>query len=155
MRLGFVDVDDQVQERCGVDIPWIFDIEGEPGFRRRESEILAECAELSDVVIATGAGIVLAEANRELMQSAGLIVYLKTTVERQLARLRNDKRRPLLMAPDRRQRLEDMARIRSPLYESIADVTVVSEQDSLPRMTRKVTTAIRQHQTQHITDENH
>ncbi|GJM08613.1 MAG: shikimate kinase [Lysobacteraceae bacterium] len=145
LNLDFVDIDELVQQRSGVDIPWIFDVEGEPGFRRRESETLAELSTGSNTLVATGAGIILGPSNRVLMRDTGLVVYLKTTVRRQLSRLKNDKRRPLLMAPDRRQRLEAMANIRNPLYEALADLTIVSDDDSLPAMARRVASAIKDH----------
>ena len=135
---GFRDLDHEIERRTGADVGLIFDIEGEAGFRRRESELLDELSTERRIVLATGAGAVLAEANQRLLRARGFVVYLKTTVDRQLQRLSRDKRRPLLQRPDRRQILEAMAATRNPIYESIADLVVQSEAASVMLMSRKV-----------------
>ena len=124
LGLPFHDLDHAIQAHCGADIPLIFDIEGECGFRERESAALAELAAHSDIVLATGGGAVLAEENRHLLRARGFIVYLETTVDEQLQRLARDRKRPLLAAPDRRERLLAMAAKRDPLYREIADLIV-------------------------------
>jgi len=127
-RLGltFVDVDEAIEARCGVEVDRIFEVEGEAGFRKRETQMIAELTLLENVVIATGGGSVLSEENRKLLQTRGTTVWLKTSVHQQLRRLAKDKRRPLLRTPDRRQRLEAMAKLRDPLYHSCADIIVQS-----------------------------
>jgi|SRR5882724_1097582 len=125
LGLPFHDLDHAIQAHCGADIPLIFDIEGECGFRQRESAVLAELAAYSDIVLATGGGAVLAEENRRLLRARGFVVYLETTVDEQLQRLARDRKRPLLAAtPDRRERLLAMAAERDPLYRQIADLIV-------------------------------
>jgi shikimate kinase len=124
LGLPFFDLDHEIQEQCGADIALIFDIEGECGFRRRESATLAEFAAREGIVLATGGGAILAEENRGVLRERGFVVFLETTVDEQLERLARDRKRPLLAAPDRRERLEQLAAARDPLYRQIADLTV-------------------------------
>jgi len=135
-KLGyrFIDVDEELERRCGVEVAVIFDIEGEQGFRERESKLLAEIAAGRGQLIATGGGSVLAEHNREVIRANGMVVWLKTTVDQQIRRLERDKRRPLLAAPDRRQRLSGMAADRNPVYASLADVVFESQNRPLVQM---------------------
>ena len=124
LGLPFLDLDHEIQAQCGADIPLIFDVEGECGFRRRESAMLAEFAARDGVALATGGGAILAEANRRLLRERGFVVFLETTVDEQLERLARDRKRPLLAAPDRHERLLVLAAQRDPLYREIADLTV-------------------------------
>jgi len=124
LGLPFFDLDHEIQAQCGADIPLIFDIEGECGFRRRESSTLADFAARDGIVLATGGGAILAEENRGVLRERGFVVYLETTVDEQLERLARDRKRPLLAAPDRRERLQQLAAQRDPLYRQIADLTV-------------------------------
>lgn len=132
LGLRFHDLDEILSERAGASIPEIFEIEGESGFRRREAVLLDEYTRLKDCVVATGGGCILVPENRERLSGRGFVVYLKTPVDLQLERLRHDTRRPLLQAPDRRERLEALAAERNPLYESVADLVVEAE-DRPPR----------------------
>jgi len=145
-RLGkqFFDCDQQLEQHLNVDIGTIFDIEGEQGFRQREHDMLTTLCAMSNVVIATGGGCVLREDNRRLLQSAGLVIYLRITLERQLHRLSRDKTRPLLQAPDRLQRLQRMATEREPLYSAIADVEVDSGDCSVAKMAARVQRMLQQ-----------
>jgi len=124
LELEFFDLDHEIEEHCGATIPIIFDVEGEAGFRRRESAALADIAARSGIALATGGGAVLADENRRCLHARGFVVYLETTIDEQLARLARDRKRPLLAAPDRRERLEQLAAARTPLYREIADLTV-------------------------------
>src|SRR5450755_3361720 len=124
LGLPFHDLDHEIEAHCGAAIPLIFDIEGEAGFRQRETALLAELSAQADVVLATGGGAVLAPENRQLLQARGFVVYLETTVDEQLSRLARDRKRPLLAAPDRRERLLALAAEREPLYRQIADLIV-------------------------------
>ncbi|MGH8145425.1 MAG: shikimate kinase AroK [Rhodanobacteraceae bacterium] len=125
-----VDLDACIEERTGASVATIFEIEGEAGFRRRESELLAELTQQSGIVLATGGGAVLAPPNRALLRERGFVVWLETGIEQQLQRLARDRHRPLLHAPDRRERLEQLARERDPVYRELADFTVSSEGES-------------------------
>lgn len=122
--LPFVDLDVQIEAHTGAGVPLIFDIEGEPGFRRREATLLAQYCAHEGLVLATGGGAVLDPANRELLRTRGFVVWLQLDVEQQLQRLARDRQRPLLQTADRRERLEAMARARDPLYREIADLAV-------------------------------
>ncbi|MBB3230060.1 shikimate kinase AroK [Halomonas stenophila] len=120
----FLDSDHEIQARCGADIPWIFDVEGEAGFRDRETQMIRELARLDKVVIATGGGAVLREENRRVLRDCGTVVYLYTTVEQQLRRTAKDRNRPLLQRDDREQVLREMFVKRDPLYRATADIIV-------------------------------
>jgi len=125
-RLGleFVDSDAEIESRTGVDIPYIFEREGEAGFRAREREVLEALTQRDRVLVATGGGAVLDPGTRERLRSRGCVVYLRASVGQQLARTRHDDRRPLLRAPDPRGTLERLMQQRAPLYEETADLTV-------------------------------
>lgn len=120
----FYDSDHEIQARCGADIPWIFDVEGEAGFRDRETQMIRDLTRHEGVVIATGGGAVLREENRRLLRESGTVIYLLTTVEQQLRRTAKDRNRPLLQRGDREQLLREMFALRDPLYRATADVVV-------------------------------
>jgi len=125
-RLGyrFLDSDADIEARTGVDIAFIFEKEGEPGFRIREREAIDRLTQLPGIVLGTGGGAVLSAENRERLAARGLVIYLETSVEQQLARTRRSKRRPLLDTEDPRGRLTVLMQEREPLYQSIAAITV-------------------------------
>lgn len=127
LGLRFFDLDEILSLRAGASIPLIFEIEGEAGFRRRESVLLDEYTRLPDTVLATGGGCILSESNRQMLAERGTVIYLRTPVDLQLQRLRRDTERPLLQADDRRARLEALAAERDPLYESVADLVLDAE----------------------------
>jgi shikimate kinase len=120
----FIDLDEEIEHRAGASIPWIFDVEGEDGFRRRESELLAECARGRDMVVSTGGGVVLREENRQVLKVSGVVVYLNASVEQLYQRTLKDKKRPLLQVPDRRRVIEDLKLARDPLYREVADLVL-------------------------------
>ncbi len=126
LRMPFVDLDQEIEQRTGASIPLIFELEQESGFRRRESALLDELTQRSGVVLATGGGAVLAPENRHRLRGRGYVIWLDANVDAQLARLARDRRRPLLQAPDRRERLETLARLRQPLYAETADLRLDS-----------------------------
>ena len=125
--LPFVDLDQEIERQCGVDVSTVFEIEGEAGFRQRERAALAACSQRTGVLLATGAGAVLDPHNRRHLADRGFVVWLQASVEQQLERLERDHRRPLLAVPDRRERLQAMAQIREPLYRALADLAVPDE----------------------------
>lgn len=122
--LPFLDLDQEIEKHCGVDVSTVFEIEGEAGFRQRESELLDECTQRSSIMLATGAGAVLDPANRQHLRERGFVVWLQTSIAQQMERLDRDHRRPLLAVPDRRARLQAMAEIRAPLYRDLADLAI-------------------------------
>ena len=124
LNLEFVDSDTEIEKRTGVDISYIFEKEGEAGFRIREREIIAELAGRQAIVLATGGGAVLEPDNRQLLTESGTVVYLQTTIEQQLERTRHTRHRPLLLEGDPETVLTELMQIRAPLYEEVADVIV-------------------------------
>jgi shikimate kinase len=145
LGLPFFDLDHVIEEHCGADIPLVFELEGETGFRHRESTLLAEFAARDGVALATGGGAVLAEDNRRLLQQRGFVVYLETTIDEQLKRLARDRKRPLLAAPDRRERLQSLAAQREPLYREIADLTLAAGHNAtVPQAAQRLVTMLRE-----------
>jgi shikimate kinase len=125
-RLGwpFVDADRELEARLGVPVQTIFELEGEPGFRRREAALIDELTQRTDVVFATGGGAVLDAGNREALRTRGRVVYLRASVGDLWHRLRRDKVRPLLRTADPRARIEELVARRDPLYREIAHLTI-------------------------------
>jgi shikimate kinase len=121
-RMPFLDLDHEIEAHTGATVGLVFELEGEPGFRRRESALLAELAARNGVVLATGGGAVLDADNRRILRERGFVIWLDAAIDAQLARLERDRQRPLLRAPDRRARLENLAAERNPLYAEIADL---------------------------------
>lgn len=124
LDLDFFDSDAEIESRTGVDIPLIFEKEGEAGFRDREREAIDALTSREAIVLATGGGAVLLPQNREHLSSRGRVVYLQTSVDQQLERTRHGRQRPLLFTADPRQRLAELFAQRAPLYEEIADIVV-------------------------------
>ena len=122
--LSFVDLDDEIEHRTGTDVSTVFAIEGEAGFRQRESALLDEFSAGDGVLLSTGAGAVLDPRNRTLLTTRGYVLWLQADIEQQLRRLTHDNQRPLLEGVDRRARLEAMAAIRDPLYRETADLVL-------------------------------
>jgi len=128
LEIDFLDTDNEIEKKAGAEISWIFEVEGEDGFRERESKALQKSVEKDNVVISTGGGIVTIEENRDLMIAKGKVVYLKTPIEIQLKRTENEKRRPLLSQGKREQTLRVLKEERDPQYEEIADITINQDQ---------------------------
>jgi shikimate kinase len=127
---AFVDSDEEIQKRTGVTIPHIFDIEGEAGFRQRESAAIRDLLERDNMVLATGGGAVLAEQSRELMQQNGIVIYLKANVHDLWQRTRHDRNRPLLQTADPHAKLTELFLQRDPLYRLVADIVMQSGKQS-------------------------
>jgi shikimate kinase len=130
LHLDFHDSDHEIEQRTGADIAWVFDVEGEEGFRRREAQVIGDLSERQGIVLATGGGSVQSKEIRHELSARGLVVYLETPIDKQVARTQRDKRRPLLQVDDPREVLESLAEIRNPLYEEIADVIVKTDEQS-------------------------
>ena len=127
----FIDSDEEIIKRTGVTVPHIFDVEGEAGFRLRESAVIRDLTKRDNLVLATGGGAVLAEQNRELLQQNGIIIYLKASVHDLWQRTRHDKNRPLLQTADPQAKLNELFRQRDPLYQQVSDITVQSGKQSV------------------------
>ena len=130
LNLDFIDVDEEVEKAAGVSISWIFDIEGEKKFRERESKELINSLNADNCVIATGGGVVLSEVNRNILKK-GTVIYLETSIQTQLERTINDKKRPLLQnSNNREQTLRELKKIRDPLFEECANITIKEGKNS-------------------------
>jgi len=140
--LDFYDCDHELERQTGASVSLIFDLEGEAGFRLREHHLLKQLTAKQGVLIATGGGTVCNEDNRRLLRSRGYVVYLKTSIENQLKRLAKDKSRPLLQADDRKHRLEELARVRNPLYDSTADLVFSTRNSSVYATAKAISSAI-------------
>ena len=127
LHLDFVDSDDEIEARTGVDIPFIFEKEGEEGFRKREAKVIDELTQKDGVVLATGGGAVVEPQNRNHLGARGYVIYLYTTVDQQLARTRKGRDRPLLETDDPRQVLDTLMEQREEFYREIADLTVATD----------------------------
>jgi shikimate kinase len=127
LHLSFMDSDDEIEARTGVDIPFIFEKEGEEGFRKREAKVIDDLSQKDGIVLATGGGAIVDPQNRNFLGARGLVVYLYTTVDQQLARTRKGRERPLLENGDRRKILEDLMADRDELYREVADVIVETD----------------------------
>jgi len=130
LHLEFYDSDQEIERRTGADIAWIFDLEGEEGFRKREENVINELTDKQGIVLATGGGSVVSKTIRNRLSARGIVVYLQTTIDKQVARTQRDKRRPLLQNDDPEQVLRDLADERNPMYEEIADYVVETDDQS-------------------------
>jgi shikimate kinase len=151
LGLEFCDCDHELEEHTGASINLIFDVEGEEGFRMRETAMLRELTGRKGLVLATGGGAVLRPENRDLLRRSGLVVYLKTSVQQQLSRLRRDRSRPLLQTDDRERKLRDLAEHRDPLYESVADLVFPARNRGLDAAARELAASIREHLSENVT----
>lgn len=138
-RLGleFVDADQVLEQRTGVDIPRIFDVEGEAGFRDRESRLLDELTARHGIVLATGGGAILRDTNRRMLGGRGRVLYLRAGVDTQLARTHGSDR-PLLQGQDPRARLQALQAERGPLYDELADVVVDTDHGSMDAVVEQI-----------------
>jgi shikimate kinase len=142
LHLNFRDSDRVIEERTGANIPWIFDMEGEEGFRDRETTVLAELAKEQDIVIATGGGIVLREANREIMKASGYVCYLTASIDHLVERTARDKKRPLLQVENPRQKIIELLEMRDPLYRDAADFVINTDRRSPKLVAQEISSLI-------------
>ncbi len=131
LKRTFYDSDEEIERRCGVRIPVIFDIEGEAGFRAREAQVIAELCALDNAVLATGGGVVLAEENRRRIAARGKVIYLHARPPHLWQRVRHDRNRPLLATPDPQKKLEELYALRDPLYREVADLVIDTGKQSV------------------------
>lgn len=137
--MNFVDSDHEVEKRTGVDISFIFDMEGEDGFRKRERKMIAELSEQQNTVMATGGGAIMDPDTRDLLSARGVVVYLNTSLEQQLARTRRSNNRPLLAdSDDLEATLSRLMEQREPLYRSIADIVVATSEQQARKLAREI-----------------
>ncbi|WIO75013.1 shikimate kinase AroK [Porticoccaceae bacterium LTM1] len=136
LDLPFLDLDHEIEDRSGAEVAWIFEKEGEVGFRQRETAMLDEITQKQGVVLATGGGAVLAPENRQMLKGRGLVVYLSSTLEQLVERTRRDKKRPLLQVDNPGEVLRAMLMARDPLYREVADI-IVSARSNRPEKAAK------------------
>ncbi len=134
----FYDSDHEIEHRTGVNVPLIFEIEGEEGFRQRESQVLSELVLLEDIVLSTGGGSVLDPVNRRALIDNGTIIYLKSTAEKLFKRTADDKRRPLLQTDDRLEQIKQILDNREPIYISMADEVIDTNDMSIKQIANKI-----------------
>jgi len=149
LGLDFFDCDHELEVQTGASVSLIFDVEGEEGFRERETRMLEQLTRRRGVLVATGGGVVLKKRNRDLLQRNGLVVYLSTTVTQQLRRLSRDRSRPLLQTGDRKAKLARLAAQRNPLYEELADIEFPSQNRGVDTTAQALAELIRAHWSKH------
>lgn len=138
LQKRFVDVDQEIEKRTGVSIPVIFEIEGEDGFRRRESAAIEELTRDSNIVLATGGGAVLLEDTRKVLKDRGTVVYLQADIDTLVERTRRDRNRPLLQTSNPRGKIEELLQQRDPIYRDVADVIINTGQRASSSVARDV-----------------
>jgi shikimate kinase len=146
LRRRFYDSDREIEKRTGVTISWIFEMEGEEGFREREQRIIEELSAKNNIVLATGGGAILREENRALLKQHGKVIYLSSTAEQLYKRTAHDKKRPLLQTADRRQQIENLLKIRDPLYREVADIVIQTGARSVQNTVNTVIRKLKQDQ---------
>ena len=138
ISVDFYDSDQEIENRTGVDIAFIFEKEGEAGFRQRERQVLAELTQLDNIVLATGGGSVLDPDSRHRLAKHGTVVYLRTSIQQQLGRTRRGKERPLLNGDDPEGVLSELMAIREPLYQEVADLVVDTDGRRVKTVVREI-----------------
>jgi len=140
----FFDTDHVIEERAGADIAWIFDVEGEQGFREREQQVVDELTQREGIVLATGGGVVLRAANRRMLAARGIVVHLDSPLERLVERTARDKKRPLLQQGKLRETLARLQADRAPLYEEVADYRFVTDRQGPKVLARMIEKKLRE-----------
>lgn len=143
LNMPFYDSDHEIEARAGAEISWIFDVEGEQGFRQREEHVIDDLTQMDGVVVATGGGVVKLASNRAHLAARGTVIHLDCPLSRLLARTARDKKRPLLSGNDREQILKDLMAEREPLYREIADYRFVSDDHSAKQLVNKIIKRLR------------
>lgn len=142
LHLEFFDSDQEIEKRTGADISWIFDLEGEEGFRNREETVINDLTDMQGIVLATGGGSIVTKAVRNRLSARGIVVYLQTTIDKQVTRTQRDKRRPLLQNDDPEKVLRDLADERNPMYEEVADYVVQTDDQSARSVANQIISKI-------------
>ncbi len=138
LQLLFYDSDEVVEQRAGADLAWIFDIEGEDGFRKREQKVIEELTQKNNIVLATGGGVVMTAENRNLLAARGTVIYLKTSLQQQHERTKRDTRRPLLQTNDLPERLKMLCDERAPYYDELADISFDTDKLTVKLVTKNI-----------------
>lgn len=146
LDLQFFDSDREIEASTGADIPWIFDVEGEDGFRAREVKMINDLSKRKKIVLATGGGAVLAEKNRKRLAKRGVVVYLRASIRQQVERTSRDKSRPLLQTANPEKKIRELMKIRDPLYREIADIVVDTNRRNPRTISQEICTRLEQMQ---------
>ncbi|MEH6823837.1 MAG: shikimate kinase AroK [Motiliproteus sp.] len=144
LQLSFVDSDKVIEERAGADIPWIFDVEGEAGFRKREACVIDELTQETDIVLATGGGAILDPENRRRLQARGTVIYLYASLQQQIERTAKDRNRPLLQTDNPSKVLEELMQNRDPLYQDCCDLLIHTDGRRPKSVAREITLQLEQ-----------
>jgi shikimate kinase len=143
LGFDFYDSDKEIERRTGANIPWIFDVEGEQGFRDRECQAIKDLSDLKNIVLATGGGAMMRQENRACVKANGFVVYLNTSVDQQYKRTHKDKNRPLLQGDkDPREVLQNLYEQRDPIYREVADFVIDTDRKSMKNIVRDIVSAI-------------
>ena len=143
LNLKFFDLDSEIEKRSGANIPWIFDVEGENGFRERESRILEELSSLTGMVLATGGGAVIRENNRNILKKNGYVVYLNAPIERLVERTSHDHNRPLLKVENPREAIEKMVLERESFYQDVANFVLITDKKKSRLVANEIASEVR------------
>lgn len=138
LQRDFYDTDIEIENRSGADIAWIYDIEGEEGYRLREQKVIEELSQLQNIVLATGGGAIVAPENRALLGSRGSVIYLRASLSQQYERTRRDARRPMLKTENVKERIDELWLAREPLYEEIADYVFDTDEYAVRTIAKKI-----------------
>lgn len=144
LGMPFFDSDHEIEARAGAEISWIFDVEGEEGFRDREEQVIDDLSQRDGVVVATGGGVVKRQVNREHLANRGIVIHLDCPLQKLLDRTNRDKRRPLLNGPNRKAVLTKLMQERAPLYEEIADYRFLSSEKGPKQLVQKIIATLEQ-----------
>jgi shikimate kinase len=142
LAVPFIDSDAELERLAGVDIPYVFEQEGEVGFRQREREVLTQLCQREPIVLATGGGAILAAENRRLLHETGVVVFLQTSIAQQLQRVGSGRGRPLLKGVDLPQRLAELRAARDPLYREVADITLDTDNRRVGKVAETIITEL-------------
>lgn len=138
LKQEFKDSDHEIVARTGASIPLIFEIEGEEGFRQREAAMIDELTLRDGIILATGGGAVLREENRQRLKERGVVIYLYASLDQLFERTRRDKNRPLLQTENPRQKLDEMMKVRDPLYREVADMVIHTDDRSIKSVIKEI-----------------
>lgn len=138
LKLEFYDTDEVIEERTGATVAWIFDVEGEEGFRLREQRVVEELTQKNNIVLATGGGVVTTLENRTALAARGTVIYLKTSLQQQFERTKRDTKRPLLQTPNLEMTLETLRDEREPFYNELSDVSFETDKLTVKAVANKI-----------------
>ena len=141
-KMDFIDSDAEIERRTGASVSWVFDVEGENGFRDREEHLLQEVTKIEAIILATGGGAVLRQKNRQVLSHRGLVVYLRANVEDLLERMRGDEKRPLLQVDDPKRKIRELVEEREPLYLETADLVIETHRLSFKLVAERLTSQL-------------